>query len=670
MKFKYRKNKLFVHVKLLHGYPKILTYKIPLSWDVKNLKDSIITVPLKNKIVPALVINVFEKLHEEIDYEIKLATGKDHLPPDNLYKDFVKKVAQFYFVPEKFLYKRMRGFVGKKIKPLDTISPKSLGANGGVKIKLTSEQESVVDYVNQYVGKSYKPTLLYGATGSGKTEIYKKVIEKAFEQKKSVILLIPEVSLCLQFENIFEKQLPKNIEIFGFHSASTAKIKKQMWNSLLEEKPCLILGVHLPTLLPIPNLGCIIVDEEHESGFQEKKHPKISSKEVAIWRAKIYNIPIILGSATPSINSLHNVEKNSWKLFHLTKRFSGSFPKIKIVPIGKKKRKNFWITTELEKEIFARLEKTEQVIIFLNRRGYSFFVQCKQCGFTFLCPNCSVSLTQHKNKSQPDGCDLFLCCHYCDHKEKNPTSCKECTAPKKELLTRGIGTQQVVKILEELFPNAKIARADLDTTKKKRSWTKTLEKFEAGEIDIIVGTQTITKGYHFPRVTLVGILWADLNVHFPTFNASEKALQQLVQVAGRAGRRGDKSLVIAQVIHDHPIFKFLQEEDYLHFCKEEMRFRQETKYPPFGRFVQIEIKHKDEKIVDQEAEEICKILTEENNTSVTILGPTQPLVHRIQKTEIRHIFLKSKNFIPIFALVKKIKKKNWRSQIFIVPTYQ
>jgi len=661
---------MLIQVKLLRGYQKILTYKVPSSWDKKesaNLVGTVVTVPLKNMVVPALVLATSKKTVLSKNFEIKEVIGKDHLPPDKLYPNFIKKIAQFYMTPPQLFYQRIRSFVEKS----DTTRKRRENKNATPtkkqikQISLTEEQKIACDHLNKKITENkYSPTLLHGVTGSGKTEVYKKIIATAIKDEKTVILLLPEVSLSLQFENLLRKQLPQDIPIFGFHSASKAKTKKELWQKLINSEPTLIIGVHLPVMLPIPNLGLIIVDEEHETGFQEKKHPKMNSKEIAIWRAKMHEIPILLGSATPSINSLYNVETRNWKKFTLKKRFSGAFPKIKIVPI--KASKNFWFTKELEQAIAERLEKKEQTLIFLNRRGYSFFVQCKKCGHTFLCPNCSVSLTPHKTNDAPS-----LKCHYCDHVAHPPKSCPECQAKGDDLRQRGIGTQQAVTILQEMFPSARIARADLDTTKKKREWTETVEKFEAGEIDILVGTQTITKGYHFPKVTLVGILWADLNVHFPIFNASETALQQLIQVAGRAGRNNEKSLVIAQTMHDHPIFDFLREEDYTKFCKQEAAFRKETSYPPFGRFLQIEIKHSDKKTIDQEADKLTELLMKKNNETgdiVTVLGPAEPLVSRIKKTEIRHIFLKSKAFSPIYKLLQSIDHSTFESQIFIVPT--
>jgi len=484
-------------------------------------------------------------------------------------------------------------------------------------------------------------------------------------EKKSGLLLLPEVSLAMQFQALLTRSLP-GVVIYGFHSASKIKEKRQLWEDLLAGRPILIIGVHLPVLLPIQNLGLIIVDEEHEHGFMEKKHPKIVSKDVALWRAKIYNIPILLGSATPSVSSLYNVEKYGWKFFKITKRFAGSFPDVQVVSLTDPKarnRKSFWITKELQRAIAECLENKQQVIIYINRRGYSFFVQCKQCGFVFECPNCSVSLTLHS------GAEDFLRCHYCDHKIKMPKKCPGCGVDEKNLLKKGIGTQQALQLLQDMFPRAIIERADLDSTSKKREWENTVKLFESGKIDILVGTQTITKGYHFPGVMLVGILWADLNLHFPVYNASEVTLQQLIQVAGRAGRQHANSKVIVQIMQPHAIFNYLNEQNYIDFCRVEMEARKESEYPPYGRLVQIELKHDSSEQVQKDAMRLVDLLNHanlENKFDVAILGPAYPVIHKVQNTEIRQIFLKAKNFNNVFHILHLVDFDNFESSVFIV----
>ena len=339
--------------------------------------------------------------------------------------------------------------------------------------------------------------MFQGVTGSGKTEVYKHLIQAAISNNKSVILLLPEVSLAMRFESLLKITFPE-YALFGFHSGTSASIKKHVWNHLLQEKPCIIVGVHLPVLLPIKNVGLIIVDEEHESGYQEKKHPRIHTRDAAILRAHHYQIPIVLGSATPSFSTLWNVKQKGWNYFELKQRFSGNFPQMQIVNLhDKKARKHFWISEPLYKAMQDRLAKKEQIIIFINRRGYSFFVQCKSCGLIPTCNQCSVSLTLHN--------DYQLLCHYCGHIKQFEVHCFECKKDEAVFLKKGVGTEQVVTILEKLFPYAKIARADMQTTSKKKVWQETVENFAQGSIDILVGTQTVTKGYHFPGVTLVGV---------------------------------------------------------------------------------------------------------------------------------------------------------------------
>lgn len=657
---------MYVLVRLIKGFPKPLFYKINTALKDKKLVGKVIVVPLKNKKVPAVVLKKINVLPDSVKFEIKEVLDLKIFPNDLLYDDFIKKISKFYFVDPIIFYKRISSFLFKKENDFPNLATKQLLDDSKTN-SLTEAQQDILDkIVKKIENKIYSPSLIHGVTGSGKTEIYKKLIIKTLKSNQTVLFLVPEVSLSIQFERLFKVQLPQDVVIIGFHSASSAKDKSLLWQRLLRGEPTLIIGVHLPVLLPIPNLGLIIVDEEHESGFQEKKHPKVNSKELSIWRAKEYNIPIVLGSATPCLNSLYNVKNRNWDFYQLKDRFSGSFPKIELVFLKEeKRRKEFWISNKLERAIRSNLEKKEQTIIYLNRRGYSFFVQCKKCGFIFECPNCSVSLTLHKGKED------FLTCHYCDYKKTFDKSCKQCGVKEKDLLKKGIGTQQVVKILQNLFPKAVIERADLDTTKKKKAWKNVLENFEKGEIDILVGTQTITKGYHFPRVTLVGILWADLNLHFPVFNAAETALQKIIQVAGRAGRQSDDSKVIVQAIHDHYIFDNLNEKDYLNFCSKELDFRKEFKYPPFGRLVQVELKNSNVDILDDEAEEffnnLCKI-NELNNLNIKILGPSKPIVHKIQKVECRHIFLKADSFSGIYRLLTSLNLKFFDSTIYFLPS--
>ena len=654
---------MYLLVRLLKGFPEPLWYQTPSHWDTPPLIGSVIKVPLKNNVFPAIVEELHPQKPSSLSFTIREAISIEPFPCDKSYTHYLKKLSKYYCIDSLFFIKRLRHFLEQKgtVKAPEIIDvmPQKLPITN-----LTIEQQNAYQAIkNDLKSAIFSPTLLHGVTGSGKTEIYKNIIFDTLSANKTVIFLVPEITLALQFEKIFHQHISNHFPVIGFHSATTNGEKKQLWQNLLHKKAQLIVGVHLPILLPITNLGLIIVDEEHEVNYQEKKHPKINSKEAALLRAQIAHIPIVLGSATPSVTSFYQVQQKRWKLCTLTKRFAGNFPKIEPVILKEdRKRKNFWISYRLEKAIEQCLKKKEQVILFLNRRGYSFFVQCKECSYVFACPNCSVSLTLHEKN--------LLRCHYCDFHQELPIQCPSCKTPDKNFLKKGIGTQQVVSILASLFPAAKIARADLDTTTKKKQWMETVKQFQQGNIDILVGTQTITKGYHFPRVTLVGILWADLNLHFPLYHAVETTLHQLIQVAGRAGRQSVESLVIIQAMSDHPVFSFTQEDRYLSFVHQEIQKRKEVSYPPFIRLAEIEVKYKNEDILDQESYLLVKELLDLlkiKNINAAVLGPSVPPLYKIKNWYSRKIYIKSPSIHNLTFLFQSLDQKKYQSSIFFTP---
>ena len=651
---------MYITVRLLKGFPKPLTYKLPRELEKSSLEGTIVEVPIRTYTSYAFVEKQFPSLAYKPEFTIKTAHSLMPFPSDDMYFEFTKKISAYHQVDALVLIKRIRNFIVQdEHDHIAAGQPQKRGQS----VELTKDQETIVKAIEPHIKNStFFPALMHGVTGSGKTEVYKKLITQNFLQKKTTILLLPEVTLALQFENLLKSSLELDIPVFGFHSGISPKNKRELWQALLNEEPVLILGVHLPSLLPIANLGLIIIDEEHETCYQEKKHPKLNTKEISLIRAQQYKIPIVLGSATPSLSSLDSVKKKGWKFFQLTKRYRGNFPEIKTVYFdNKEKRRNFWISRELDEQITQRLAKNEQVIIFLNRRGYSFFVQCKACSFIFECNSCSVSLTLHANGK--------LSCHYCEFSQQLPEGCPECT--KKEFIKKGIGTQQVVSILERLFPQSRVARADMDTTVKRKLWQQTLADFQSGDIDILVGTQTITKGYHFPRVTLVGILWADLNLHFPVYNAPETTLQQLIQVAGRAGRESLNSSVVVQAMQEHPIFEFLNEIDYMKFYNQEIQARDMLKYPPCGRFCEIELMHNDKSTIERESTRVAALLHKKNNSGdMFVLGPALPPIDKIKNSYRRKIYIKGPNMLSIINLYQSVNHKNFSSKIFFTPNPQ
>ncbi len=517
---------MFVTVRILKGYPKPLTYKADNSLNVGD----IVTVPLRNRTVFSVVTQINVKKPRG-NFDIRSVEERVAQPNDSFYQSYIKRLSHFYCLDTPFFYERLYTFLGSESTQEVTSSIKS--ASEDSIISLTDAQRSVVNAISKTLNlQKFSPHLLHGVTGSGKTEVYKTLIEQVLLEKKSVLFLCPEVSLA----RILAKRLAshKGLPVHVFDSQSTKKEKEVMWSALMHGQPIVIVGVHLPVLLPVPQLGLIIIDEEHAQGFAEKKSPYINSKQCALLRAQHQNIPILLGSATPSVPLVHYAQHHPWQTHSLTERYAGNFPKVELISLrDPHKRKHFWFTPKLISEISKTIGQKKQVIVYINRRGFSVSMQCKQCGELFECPNCSVSLTVHK-----DGDDTHLECHYCNKNMLVPKTCTSCKQETEKISLKGVGTQQVVSLLETIFPNARIARGDADASRKKKSWKETLAQFESGEIDILVGTQLITKGYDFPNVTLVGVLWGDNGLHYPSYTAHEEALRHPVQIGRGSCREG------------------------------------------------------------------------------------------------------------------------------------
>lgn len=642
---------MFITVRLLNNFSKELTYAVPVDLQQQVYRGTLVQVPLQRRLESAIVVGI--EPHDRVySFKIRAIDSIFPFPVDQTYRQFATSLAAFHQIDSLYLFKRVKNFL---TETEDSVAIDSDEVFQSKHVQLTDEQIAAYQSVQADLdAQRYQVTVLHGVTGSGKTEVYKKLCTAVLASGKCAMLLLPEVGLAVQFEKILKMQLP-GVDIFGFHSGTTIKQKRILWQALLQERPCIIVGVHLPVFLPIAHLGIIIIDEEHDAGYQEKSHPKIHSRNAALLKASLMKIPVVLGSATPSIASLYNVKNKGWKLLQLKNRFAGQFPQVQVVALSdKKERKNFWISAELYTAMQQQLIKKEQTIIFLNRRGHSFFVQCAGCTYIFSCSNCSVSLTLHE--------DGRLVCHYCNFTLRTHEICPDCKG--KDFLRKGIGTQQVVTILQKLFPYAKIARADMDTTSKKKAWQQTVQDFYDKKIDILVGTQSITKGYHFPHVTLVGILWADVNLHFPIYNAAETTLQQLIQVAGRAGRQSVHSKVIVQTMTPHAVFNFINEIDYLKFYNSEIAKRHDVGYPPAKHIAEIEIRCEDQRTVEKDADAIADFLIDHATEDILVLGPVPAVIYRVQKTYCQKIFLKSINRTAMIQLFASLPQDNFASSLF------
>ena len=643
---------------MLKGLTTHLWYRVPANLQRQCCIGTIVRVPLRERVVPAVI--VWRSGKPESGFSVRDIQAVEPFPHDRHFHTFVSSLASYHRVNQTTFSRRIAHFLGERERKV--LEPNDGRHASGIEhvSVLTEEQQHVVDYVAPALAEPrFMPMVLHGVTGSGKTEVYKQLLVKNTELHKSALLLLPEVTLAVEFERRLRSELGDAVVIHGFHSATSAKDKLLLWQKLVVGDPVIIVGVHLPVLLPVAGLGIIIVDEEHEVGYQEKKHPRVHTRDAAVMRAHAYGIPIVLGSATPSVSTLYNVQARGWHYFRLKKRFAGSFPAVCVANLSKGgARQSFWITKELQHAIADRIAKKEQVLIFINRRGYSFFVQCKQCSYIFSCQACSVSLTLHS--------DGRLACHYCGSSQQLPTACPDCQS--RDLLKKGVGTQQVVSLLEKMFPYARVARADLDCTVKRKHWQETMSQFTAGKIDIMVGTQTITKGYDFANVTLVGVLWADLNLNFPVYNAAETTLQQLIQVAGRAGRTREGAEVIVQMLSEDKIFGYLREEDYEKFCQNELAVRSESGYPPFKRLVELELRSECLQVVQRDAEFVVEqLLLACDELGVQVLGPASPPVHKIKNVHLRRIYIKGCSMQKIGHLMDTVDFSRCDSTIIFTP---
>tara|TARA_R110000787_G_scaffold86285_11_gene184113 strand:+ start:5312 stop:7762 length:2451 start_codon:yes stop_codon:yes gene_type:complete len=477
--------------------------------------------------------------------------------------------------------------------------------------------------------------LLHGVTSSGKTEIYVQLIEEILQQKKQVLYMLPEIALTTQLISRLQYYFGEKVSVY--HSKYSISERVEVWNNVLENKSKaqIIIGARSSLFLPFSNLGLIIVDEEHEPSFKQyAPSPRYNGRDSAVVLAKFHNAKVLMGSATPSLESYYNAKNDRYGLVTLKKRFGNvMMPDIELVDIKEKHRKklmNGHFSDRLLEEINLSLKNNEQVILFQNRRGYSPVIECTTCGVSPQCPNCDVSLTYHQYKNQ-------LRCHYCGHNVPKMISCIACGS--ETLDNKGFGTEQIELELKELFPDHKIARMDQDTTKRKHAHAKIIEALELQEIDILVGTQMLAKGLDFRHVSLVGVMNADNLLNFPDFRAHERSFQLLQQVAGRAGRTKKTGKVIIQTYNPyHQILQQVSTNSFEEMYKQQMEDRYQFKYPPFYRMIKIVVKERSFQKMDKASiwlGNALKIKLKEN-----VLGPETPSVGRIRNMFITNILVK------------------------------
>ncbi len=466
--------------------------------------------------------------------------------------------------------------------------------------------------------------LLHGVTGSGKTEIYLQALAHALEQGKGAIVLVPEISLTPQTVERFKARFSSGklqTLVAVLHSHLSAGERHDEWHKIRQGRARIVIGARSAIFAPVEPLGLIIVDEEHETSYKQEEAPRYHARDVAIMRGQMENAVVVLGSATPSLESFYNCKRGKFTLLDLPERVDNQkMPHVRVVDMRQAARDGKGapiFSPQLKEAIHQRLERGEQTILFLNRRGYSTSLQCPKCGFVANCPNCSITLTYHRINQR-------LSCHICGHTEKVPAVCPEPKCQNPAIRFAGTGTQKVEEVLAKIFPKARIRRMDADTMKRKDDYRSVLGDFRAGKIDILVGTQMIAKGLHFPNVTLVGIIYADMALHQPDFRAGERTFQLLTQVAGRAGRGDVEGEVFVQAFTPfHPAIQYARRHDFVGFYEQELEFRGQLKYPPFSRVALLTLKGRNEEKVNFSAGHLKRELEKKLKglRNLTIAGP-------------------------------------------------
>ena len=514
--------------------------------------------------------------------------------------------------------------------------------------ELTADQQTAVDAICDSIQSTDPQTfLLQGVTGSGKTEVYLRSIAETLANNQTALMLVPEISLTPQMVTRVKSRFGDLVAVL--HSGLSNGERYDEWRRIERGEAKVVVGARSAVFAPLENIGLIIMDEEHESSYKQDETPRYHARNVAKWRSDYYGATVVLGSATPSLESRARAQKGVYQHLLLPERINQQpLPAVQVVDMRQELRKhaesNF--STELLDEIQIRMSRGEQSILMLNRRGYSSFIMCRDCGFVLQCPNCDISLTLHMDTHT-------MKCHYCGHEEPIPKICPNCQSHK--IRYYGTGTQKVQEELQAIIPDAKILRMDVDTTRRKGMHEKLLNSFGNQEADILIGTQMIAKGLDFPNVTLVGVLNADTALGLPDFRSSERTFQLLTQVSGRAGRADKTGSVIVQTFNpDHYAIKLAQHHDYEHFFQMEMNIRHRGKYPPYFYTLQISVSHEEEAQAAKAIVNIAQFLKPNLDKNSIVLGPTPKSIARMNRKYYYQLVIKYKQDTQLHQLLTQM----------------
>jgi len=522
-------------------------------------------------------------------------------------------------------------------------------SEGKVKnIDLSAEQIFVISEINHAVDdKLFKTFLLFGITGSGKTEVYINSIRNCISQSRTALMLVPEISLTPQLTQRFYGEFQENIAVL--HSHLNDREKWEQWKKIKNNECRIVIGARSAIFAPLTDIGLIIVDEEHETSFKQDKTPRYNGRDLAIVRAKRSNAVVLLGTATPSLESWKNTLSGKYGLLTLKNRpFKVKLPMVQIIDMKVESKPKELLSGKLKKAIELRLQKKEQIILFQNRRGHSSFIQCITCGLLIKCPKCEISMNYHSRDSE-------MLCHYCGHKIDLPRSCPDCSSFM--FVYGAAGTQQVEKQLQLLFPTARILRMDSDSARKKDSYESMFKRMQNRHIDILLGTQMIAKGLDFPDVTLVGVISADISLNVPDFRAAERTFQLLTQVSGRSGRGKKSGEVIIQTYNpEHYSILHSVKADFENFAETELNLRKTLNYPPFYRLGRFIFSHKKEGFLKEQLAKNLRIIGELkkifSTKEILLLGPAPAPLPKIKNSYRYHLILKANSVANLSKAVK------------------
>jgi primosomal protein N' (replication factor Y) (superfamily II helicase) len=523
-------------------------------------------------------------------------------------------------------------------------------------LELTKHQQTVIKPIYDSIyNEQHKTFLVHGVTGSGKTEVYLQSIAKVLDRGKEAIVLVPEISLTPQMVQRFKERFGSLVAVL--HSGLSTGEKYDEWRKIHNGQVQVVVGARSAIFAPFKNIGIIIIDEEHEATYKQEENPRYHARDVAIQRAKFYNCPLILGSATPSLETYARAKKDVYQLLEMLERVNDvKLPTVEVVDMREelKAGNRSMFSSALYEKLSDRLSRGEQSVLFLNRRGYSTFVMCRDCGYVAQCPHCDISLTYHQTSRA-------LKCHYCGHQENMPQKCSSCES--EHIRFFGSGTQKVEEEIAKVFPGVRVIRMDVDTTRKKGSHERLLTQFGEGKADILLGTQMIAKGLDFPNITLVGVLAADSMLHLPDFRASERTFQLLTQVSGRAGRHKLPGEVVIQTYTpEHYSIDLVRNHDFISFFEKEMGIRKLQSYPPYYFITVIQVSHPEITKVIEITEKITAYVKRSLSEKAIVLGPVASSIPRIKDRYRYQCMIKYKNE-PMLVNVLKEVVENYKREM-------